>query len=122
MQELPMVREERDAIGQMVRSPGWALFLKHVLIPRLQQATNQLDAPHGQEAHYQYWRGIKADVRHVLTIAYQCAQLPNPLEEHFQAFLATLNIPSNFNGTEEPLQEELVGSGYRPQRPAYPVV
>lgn len=116
-----LTREERDHIASMLRSPGWALLLKHLIAPRLQHASNQLDAPGADLPTTQLWRGVKSELRHILQACYACTDTPDPFKEHYQAFLVSLNIPDSPDTTQETEEESLLGK-FRAKPPAYPVL
>ena len=75
--------EERAVLRQLIESPGWALLMERLFIPRMQQITQLLDRPGiEQSGHADYIRGEKRAYVTQLDTLYSAAVLPNPLEVH----------------------------------------
>lgn len=83
--------EEREALAQLVRSPGWFIVMREILIPVIQHATHQLDTIMAiPESTRSVQRGVKYALTAFTKSMYDYAALPNPLVKHFQALLTTV--------------------------------
>ena len=78
METATFTAEECALLRQLVQSPGWALLMEHLFLPRVQQITQLLDRP-GLE-HADYMRGEKRAYLMQLETLYSATGLPNPLE------------------------------------------
>ena len=72
--------EECALLRQLVQSPGWAILMENLFIPRLQHITQLLDRP-GVD-HADYMRGEKRAYMTQLDMLYSASGLPNPLDVH----------------------------------------
>lgn len=82
--------EERQAISQLVRSPGWLIVMREIILPQVQNATARLDAFGTHENHTNAMRGVKYAFSGLVEQLYKVAELPNPFERHAQALLTDL--------------------------------
>lgn len=113
--------EERQAVTQLVKSPGWAVILHHLCIPSMHSAAAQLDSLATlPQSHRDIMRGVKHAYKQLLETVYHIAELPNPFEQHALALFAVLqqSIPpvplQTPQENDTPLQERL-------KRVSYPV-
>ncbi len=83
---------ERDALQQMVRSAGWKIVMQNIITPLLMQTNARLEAFGTTEQETQFHRGVKHTLKRLMEDLYNLGELPNPFEEHMQAFLTTLAI------------------------------
>ena len=90
---------------QTVRSPGWFVIMRDFILPQIQAAVQALDLPGQQEHMTNVHRGVKRALHLLIANAYKHAELPNPLEKHYQAMLTTVRELSH--APEEPVEEEL---------------
>ncbi len=86
-------------MAQLVRSRGWSVLLHRFLTPLLLQTNARLDAVGTPEFQTQFHRGTKHMVRRLLEEVYTMAQLPDPFQAHYDAFLVTLRT---YAGEPEP--------------------
>lgn len=99
--KLVVDNEEREHLAQLVKSRGWLVVMRQMLIPLLMQTNARLDAVGTPEPHTQFHRGVKHTIKHLVEKLYDTAQLPNPLQEHQQAFLLTLSLNAQMEPTTE---------------------
>lgn len=117
---MELTREGKEHIARMVQSPGWRVFIAHVITPALKTATQHIDAPKGDEKQAQFYRGVKWAIKSLLEQAYATTtSTRNPFDEHEEAFLLDLNLPKPQN---ELPPEESPKDAPRPRRPAHPVI
>ena len=75
--------EDRAVLHQLAESPGWALLMERLFIPRIQQITQLLDRPSiEQSGHADFIRGEKHAYVAQLEMLYNVAGIPNPLDVH----------------------------------------
>ena len=77
-------------LRQLVQSPGWALLMENLFIPRLQHITQLLNRS-GLE-HADYMRGEKRAYMRQLEILYSATGLPNPLDVHALGLLKAVTV------------------------------
>lgn len=87
-----MTAEERTAIAQLVRSPGWAVVMVRYIVPRIQQVTQNLDKPSCdlQNGRGDWLRGVKAALMTQVDALYRIASMRNPFEDHALGLLTAL--------------------------------
>jgi hypothetical protein len=93
--------EERSVLRQLVESPGWALLLEKLLIPRMQQITMTLDRPHIElQGHGDYLRGEKRAYMAQMDTLAQATGLPNMLEVYALGLLKAVTRTTDVVATE----------------------
>ena len=92
MDTTKLTPEERQAITQLTRHPGWAVIMSRLCIPQMQQATAKLDSlsahPQGQD---DMMRGVKYAYKYLIETVYHIAELPNPFEQHALGLWASVH-------------------------------
>ena len=117
--------EERQAVGQLVRSPGWYVVMRDYILPSIQSASARLDALSGvTQSQADIMRGIKHAYRQLIEGLYRVAELPNPFEHHAEAFVAA--VARYANVSQEPPEDSPSSSSQSPplersKRVSYPV-
>ncbi len=84
--------QEREQVQLLVRSHGWKVIMERIMTPLLLQTNLRLDAPGTQEPQTQLLRGSKQTLKHIIETVYNLGQMPNPFNEHMNAFMVTLNV------------------------------
>lgn len=94
--------EEHDTITQMVKSPGWRVLMEKLVLPELLLVSRHIDNVTAQDRDTQLYRGAKLTLTRVMQTVYRWARLPNPLEEHHQALLASLRTYTEDYAPQDP--------------------
>ena len=102
--------DERQAIATLVRSAGWAVVMRRLCLPQMQQATARLEgmALRADRQQDDVMRGIKYAYKVLIETLYREAEVPNPIEQHAMALWAAVGPPSeeSLAGHASPAMEE----------------
>jgi len=91
MDRSTLTPEEVHAVYALVRSPGWRIVMRELILPHMESITCMLDRPKNNFEQDNFYRGMKAAYKGLMEPLYRLGELPNPFEQYRKAFLVALD-------------------------------
>lgn len=92
--------EERQAMGQLAKHPGWYVLMREYLLRTIDHESTIIDRPRRlSEATVNISRGRKALATELVATVYKLAELPNPLAKRSQTIVKMVR---DFSGVKDP--------------------